>query len=536
MKIIIRLCHGLLFKIKNENAMRKIYILVIIVGQLLLSCVEDSTVTSFKQLNEVVIGGLENSYEFNLFEETNVIPTITTLNNNESNLEYRWYMYNVNHRYEADTLSREKDLKVIMGGTPGLPYTLVFKVIDVTTGVFYSKSMNVQIVGELTKGTMFLCENDGIVDVNFMKPDSTILRSIYRAANPNDVIEGNPLKLFFVNPNASSPLIMKHVYITGEEPEGGVIVDPISFKKISSLKNSFHVTPQYPILRATLYFKGSLADYIFINGKLFNRAANMADPLWKTELLITALDQPRDYDLASLLIFPTGSPIVYDNKYGRFLQHTPENMGVIYAFTGGAKTAFDYNNSGLSMLYCAQTTLPVGDEGRYGFAITRDTNNNDRFLIKYLIGKRGDDSKVSVYADEKMEITYIKNPGLYSSDIFASDFNSMPGVLWYANGGKLYSINTFDSNPTEVLQKDFSLEGIVINQIKFFSYNRVDPVTEGEVSVTEMRLSVSDTNHSSRNAGMIYMRGNIIGGINVTETSRVMGIADKIFDFEEKLN
>ena len=516
--------------------MKNIYFFILATILLSVSCVKDDTVDDFKQLNEVTIGGLENSYTFTLFEETNIEPSITTVDNDDSNLEYRWYMYNINHRNEADTLSREKNLRVTMGGIPGIPHTLVFKVIDKETGVFYSKTMSAQILGELTNGTMFLCEEDGVVDVNFMKADGTIIRSIYSAANPGESIGPNPLKVFFINPNSSSPLIMKHVYITTESSDGGVIVDPITFKKVKSLKDNFYVKPNFSNYKATLYYKGSLADYLFINGKLFNRAANMADPLWKPELLITALDQPREYDLASLLIFPTGSPIIYDNMYGRFLQHSPENKGELFAFTGGSKAGFDYNNSGLEMLFSAQTTLPVGNEGRYGFAIAEDPKDEKRYLLKFLIGKRGSDAKVSVYADEKKEIAEADYPGLSASQTFASDFNTMPGVLWYASGGRLYSMNSFDANPVEVMQKDFSSEGITIDQIKFFTYQEFDPITEENVSVTELRLAVTNSKETGRKAGMIYMRGNTIGGVNISETSRKLGIADKIFDFEEKLN
>ncbi|MDP3437088.1 MAG: PKD-like family lipoprotein [Bacteroidales bacterium] len=516
--------------------MKNRYLFTIIISILAISCIKDDTVNSFKKLNEVTITGLENSYSFNLFEEVEIKPVITTSEKNESNLDFRWYMYNTNHRFAADTISKEKNLKVVMGGTPGLPYTLVFKVIDKLTGVYYSKTMSAQVFGALTKGTMFLCEEDGVVDVNFMKPDSTITRGIYKSANPGETLGSNPLGIFFINPNASKPLIMKHVYITTNSANGGAIVDPITFKRVKWLRDNFYVLPTYPNLKPTLYFKGSLADYFFINGKLFNRAANMADPLWKPELLITALDQPREYDLADLLIFPTGSPIIFDNKYGRFLQHNPENKGELFAFVGGSKAAFDYNNSGLKMHFCAQTTLPVGSIGRYGFAITEDPKTGKRYMLKYLLGRRNPDVLFSVYADEKREITSAGYPGLFAATTYASDFATMQGVLWYASGGKLYSLNSFDAQPVEVLQKDFTSQGIVIDLIKFFTYTVLDPLTGKNVSVTELRLAVRNNTLTTKKAGMIYMRGNTVGGVNITETGRKFGIADRIFAFDEKLN
>ena len=77
--------------------------------------------------------------------------------------------------------------------------TTVFKVIDKTTGVFYSKTMSAEILGALTKGTMFLCEENGVVDVNFMKPDSTITRGIYKSANYGESLGSDPLNIFFIH-------------------------------------------------------------------------------------------------------------------------------------------------------------------------------------------------------------------------------------------------------------------------------------------------------------------------------------------------
>ena len=188
------------------------------------------------------------------------------------------------------------------------------------------------------------------------------------------------------------------------------------------------------------------------------------------------------------------------------------------------------------MLYSTQITLPVGSDGRYSFAIAEDPTIEKRYMLKYLIGKRGNDPQVSVYADLKKEIVESVYSGLSKSQIFASDYATMPGVLWYANGGKLYSMNTFDENPIEVLQKDFSSEGILIDQMEFFSFKEIDPTSDKELTVTELRLAVRDTKVTKRQAGMIYMRGNTIGGVNISEVSRKLGIADKIFDFEEKLN
>lgn len=520
----------------NEIEMKRIKLLLIVVAALAYSCVKDNTVNSFNELNEVTISGLNEHYTFTLFEAIEISPTVVSSKGDLSNFEYRWYVYNNDHRFEADTISREKILDVTIGGTPGIAYTLVFKVIDATTGIFYSKNMKMEVVGELTRGTLFLCEENGLVDVNFMNGDSTILRSIYSSSNPGEALVGDPSRIFFMDPNAYAQQAMKNVYIMMDGEDGGVVVNPITFKKVITLRDNFYVAPTAPTLKATQYHKSVLSDYLILNGKLVNRAANMGEPIWKPELLINAAGEPIDYQLADLFLFPEGDPVVFDNKYGRFLRHEPSNMGQIHPYVGGSKDAFDYNSSGMTMKYNTQIPLPTGSEGRYSFAVVEENNTNKQYFLRYLIGKRDGASANSIYADEKREITAAQHPGLYAANTFASDFNTLPGILWYASGSKLYSLNTTDPNPTEVLQKDFSSEGITIDIIRFHTFSKIDPESGDVTEITELRMAVSESGKSSLGAGMIYLQANTLGGVNIDEISRKMGIADKIVDFAEKFN
>ena len=66
----------------------------------------------------------------------------------------------------ADTLSREKDLSVVIGDVlPGVENTLVFKVIDDQTGVYALNKSTFTMVGKDSGGTLALCERDGEMDL-----------------------------------------------------------------------------------------------------------------------------------------------------------------------------------------------------------------------------------------------------------------------------------------------------------------------------------------------------------------------------------
>ena len=60
----------------------------------------------------------------------------------------------------ADTLSREKDLSIVIGDVlPGVENTLVFKVIDDQTGVYALNKPTFTTVGKYSGGTLALAQN-----------------------------------------------------------------------------------------------------------------------------------------------------------------------------------------------------------------------------------------------------------------------------------------------------------------------------------------------------------------------------------------
>lgn len=105
-----------------------------------VSCVDDNTVNEFKSLNEVTIEGLADKYSVMLYNNLQIIPTLTTSQNDESKLSYAWYVYTSETDYKADTLSYERNLDILAEPsilTPGEDYTLSYRVTDNETGVFY---------------------------------------------------------------------------------------------------------------------------------------------------------------------------------------------------------------------------------------------------------------------------------------------------------------------------------------------------------------------------------------------------------------
>ena len=91
------------------------------------------------ELNKVTFIGLNEKYSVTLYDYLNIPLSITTSSDEETPFSYLWYLSTATTRNEADTLSREKDLNVMIDpshATPGEDYTLTVKVTDETSGVY----------------------------------------------------------------------------------------------------------------------------------------------------------------------------------------------------------------------------------------------------------------------------------------------------------------------------------------------------------------------------------------------------------------
>lgn len=486
------------------------------------SCVKDSSNTDFNKLNQVTISGVETEYTVPLFSVLTINPTITTTFNDESNLDFAWYIYDNKSYLEADTIGREKNLSAeIANQTPGQDYHLALKVTDRTTGVYYTHISDFHTTGNFTNGTMVLSRTGDKNEVHFIQPDGTLFTDIYTKANDNQPLPGDPTAIFLVDPNKSQTAKMKRVYIMSDDPTGGAIVDPVSFKRDTWLRDGFLIEPgydTYPTLAATAYHKAGLPDYLIINGKVFNRAANMGEPRWKAELIRTT--DPTDYRMAPYFIcYSGGSPVFYDNLNGRFLAHFTTNKGVLQLFTGGDKTHFDYENVGLEMLHAGAL-----NQGTYFYGLFRD-DADKRYILKWSAAQID-----NFTTSARIEITPEMAPHLQGATCFMKNDPKFRSFMFYASGGAVYAIDTDNVTagvPCEIKLADFSADGFTVDCLSH--YRQTTPETADFI-----RVGVSKPGEGQ--GGVVFMQAGTTGGLNLKELSRKVGICDKVIDIAEKIN
>ena len=106
----------------NKLNMKTIYYIGITILALWLgSCAQDDTVNSFKDLNEVTFNGLKEKYSVMLYDYLNIPLSLTTSQNDDSHLSYVWYLSTDTTRKVADTLSKSKDLNVLIDPSHAVP-------------------------------------------------------------------------------------------------------------------------------------------------------------------------------------------------------------------------------------------------------------------------------------------------------------------------------------------------------------------------------------------------------------------------------
>lgn len=153
----------------------------------LIGCVDDKSNTRIEELNEVTIGALQDKYSAKLGSYLQIPLPITTRTGDESQLSYAWYTYTPTTRTQADTLGKTKDLNAFMDPkilTPGEDYSLVVKITDLSTGVYYRKKMKLEVLSDFTKGTLLLCKENENYALHFMVDDAekTFNKKHFRAA------------------------------------------------------------------------------------------------------------------------------------------------------------------------------------------------------------------------------------------------------------------------------------------------------------------------------------------------------------------
>lgn len=502
----------------------------------IFGCVEDKTVDTFKELNKVAIEGLEDKYSVMLYDYLKASPTIKSSLNDDSQLSYVWYAYTNTTSNEADTLGFEPDLNILVDAsilTPEQTYTLVLKVTDEETGVYYRKEMELEVRTSFTKGTILLCEENGQAEVNFMQDDSerTMLENVYSGAN-KELVGRNPLRIYSVNPNDYAPFLKQELIFCADE-NGGVVASPLSFEKVKTMREACDNNFEMAVVSPEYYHKATMIDYIIMNGAICKRATNMKAVNWEPGLVM--MSEPREYSAApDVLSTLSSTPIFFDELHGRLMIHPRFNYGYLQALTKSETDPghFDLSNLGEGMkLKCWGSS----SEARAGaWMLLQDAN--DRFwLYKFSL------VSTSYTSMAKIEVTDAIAPNMKDAIAFAVN-PAYKDLFVYATKDAIYSfaanqLNSTTNSSLEVLQQDMKAQNMEVTGVKFLNITMPAPTDTNPNAtkiVPQVRLCVRDLSLSEKQGGVVFYEVNSTGGVHFELLLERCGFCDRVIDIDEK--
>ena len=501
----------------------------------LLGCVEDKTVDTFKELNEVTIEGLEDKYSVMLYSHLQASPTIKTSLNDNSQLSYVWYAYTNTTREEADTLGYEQNLDVLVEPsilTPGEAYTLALKVIDGETGVYYRKEMELEIRTQFTKGTVLLCEEAGQAEVNFLVDDTerTLLENIYASAN-DELVGRNPLRIYSVNPNDYATFLKQELIFCDDE-NGGVVASPLSFEKVKTMREACDMDFETATVAPEFYYKGNMIDYIIMNGAICKRATNMQAVNFEPKLVL--MNEPYEYSVAPDVLAAGDNPVFFDELYGRLIIHSRYNQGYVTTLPKAENDLgiFDSNNLGENLELKCWGSLSEATNGAW--MLMQDVEGKF-WLYKFSLE---DDSFRGI---AKIEVTDVIAPHMKEAISFAAnpEYND---VFMYATKDAVYSfaanqLTSSTMSSLEVLQQNMQAENMEVTSIKFLDITVSEPTASNPNATrtsSQVRCCVRDLNLSEKQGGVIFYEVNSTGGVHLEFLFEKCGFCDKVIDIDEK--
>lgn len=526
----------------------KYFFLILLLLQ--LSCVKDNTVNSFKEINDITIEGIEESYNVELSSILSINPTITESVNGDGDLEYVWYKFN-EAQYSADTISREKNLSYeIEDIIPGVATTLGFKVTNKKTGIYTRKQATLNVSGRYTDGTLILHRTGNDTELSFMKSKMDLLyENIYQDENEGKKLGVESKKLFVINPNLNNVNAYKAVIVTSDDNTGGVYLAPHTLEFKSSMIDKFPYADLTGNINITSHSIDQLGDYLIVNGKYHTRMNqyDVSTANWQPEVVV--LSDPKDYYLSDAISQPFvnplfGIPLVYDNLNGRFMYNYSKGFFRLFSTSSIKGTAFDPRNMGnLDMM--ASGCL-AGNEDQI-WALMKDDTNGDLYVISYIMPEDEINEAVIMETLSKTLIDRDKCPNIYNGKNFipgtarylesSGDYGSylygLSGTFFFTSNDKVYAFNT--ETISEAVLIDAAAANCSISMIKCQS---IPEPTVNNPNARYMRIGVALKNKatSTKPAGLELYRLSGVSGISAVKYYSKMGIADEIIDFEEKLD
>lgn len=484
----------------------KTKILSLLTLVLLASCASDDGNYEYTTLNELTITGIEESYEIEQFTQLEITPTITgTLSYNEADYEYLWYLFIVNDRSgaDADTLSREKNLNVMISKSPSDDYSIVFQVKEKSSGRITMSQIDLQVVNTYSKGLAILSDIGGMADISFINSLDNVTQNAYEAVNGMPAGRG-PIGIFHAGRKGNCGQMMA---ISTED--SCFMTSSTDFSYMMNFQDMFYFPSSPGRLENILHGQYGYDEYCVVDGKVYKRSIYLWDensdpyPKYSTYLAADGTVSPIGFfndNITGFFYDIDNRQFIYDNYYG--LVPMSEGYGNQY---------FDPLDMGMDLVW--GDVLLTDDEESYLRAVMRD----DSGAVYVVSGLKGSDFDMETY-----DSWYFINPRgklLLTGETASATCYAMSTVdvnfLYCAFGNKITCVSILTGNTIS----ETTLDGGNIDRME------IDPNNP-----SRMYVGVSDGSATANSGSVYYLAVGANGQLTVDR--QFNAICGKVVDFE----
>lgn len=393
-------------------------------SSLLTACYKDKGNYEYTDLNEISISVSADTVDVKQFDTLKINPQISLVDESgRGSLTYSWYYFNQTN-YTSNELSKEANIRAVVGATPG-SYTLYLKVTDSVTGISAFHKFLMRVTSNLPEGWLLMYETGAdSCDAALILPSGQILADLHQLSNQKRIY-GNPRQIVNYSANWNKQ------YIFCLTDKGYTYINPLDFKILVPADSAFYSKPADLDPIATFPNPGTwfFNDYLFSGKKLYVRQwpGPTAKPYFGAAL-------EGDYEAAP---FVMGTPydsfgpfpaVVYDEKHHRFI-YLPANQTVFTTFAN-APAVFNMNDMGGKDLLFAHNT-------EAGFATTLFKRPADDSLFIYRMDfSNSRATSLQPPPVDSIAIDLDHAPDMNSATYF--DLSPDLPLLYYAKGNKLY--------------------------------------------------------------------------------------------------
>ena len=460
----------------------------------LLACSEDDGNYDYRELNDVTISGIEESYSLRKgIDKLEINPVITTAKNDDSKLTYEWKIQSTNspHWNTREVIGTERNLTWV----PTLSATtwdLLFRVTDTETGVVTLATTKVEITSALGSGIMIIGETpEGKSQVDFISlgADTLVQTNVMDETtgfNPN----AKPVNI--CQTGKSSMAAATALWVMTEEDawrfnnndfslvEGSSFLDNTYVIDESLVQEHFYLVDFYPHTLSTSASNltgASRRIAVCSNGMIFKGTNGFVDPM-------NVVDGEKEVSYAKPFILSNTHKntfnyfVFYDYAHERFLRGYVQD-GITKRLSDKEGDPFPWNQPEGRTCQYAETTHNTDGGSTYGnsLALMHDKNNGDYYIYKLYAYSTPEKRDCYHIPGQVADLDKLGQASFYA-------FSSKRTALYFTIGSELYGLDynkgrekvtllhTFDGEIT-LMKRDDQKE-LTEDYIYVATYNATD--------------------------------------------------------------